>query len=111
MTSISHSISMIILPVYMIPTKLCCPWMHSWNVGPVHIISIDSEVYFFLWDGLSLIGEQFRWLEEDLKLATQPEQRAKRPWIITMFHHPMYCTTVDGDDCNHHESIVRITSF
>ena len=24
-----------------------------------------------------------------------------------MAHHPMYCSTTDGDDCNHHDSVVR----
>ena len=82
--------------------------MYSWDVGPAHIIAIDSEFYFFVWDGLDLIGEQYRWLEEDLKQANQPEQRAKYPWIITMYHHPMYCTTVNSQDCDHHESFVSL---
>ena len=79
----------------------------SWDIGPAHIIAIDSEFYFFVWDGLHLIGEQYRWLEEDLKRANQPEQRAKHPWIIVMYHRPMYCTTIIGLDCNNHESFVR----
>ena len=80
--------------------------MFSWDVGPAYMISIDSEFYFFVEDGLGLIGEQYRWLEEDLKQANQPDQRAKHPWIIIMYHRPMYCSTNDGDDCTHHESIV-----
>ena len=31
--------------------------------------------------------------------ATKPENRAKRPWIITMGHRPMYCTNSDDDSC------------
>ena len=90
------------LPLYILYTQT-----HSWDVGPAHIISINTEFYFFVWDGLHLISEQYWWLEEDLKLANQPAQRAKHPWIITMYHHPMYCTTVNDQDCNHHESVVR----
>ena len=28
---------------------------YSWDVGPAHIISINTEFYFFVWDGLHLI--------------------------------------------------------
>lgn len=79
----------------------------SWDVGPTHIISIDSEFYYYLWYGVDLIAEQYHWLEEDLRQANQAAQRAKHPWIVTMFHHPMYCTTVNLQDCNNHESLVR----
>ena len=82
--------------------------VYSWDIGPAHIISINTEFYFFLWDGLRLIDEQFHWLEENLKRANEPTQRAKRPWIITMYHQPMYCTTVNNEDCNHHESVVSL---
>ncbi|XP_013772685.2 acid phosphatase type 7-like [Limulus polyphemus] len=39
--------------------------------------------------------------------ASKPENRAQRPWIITMGHRPMYCSSDDGDDCTHKESIIR----
>ena len=104
---IYHTMYTTLTVVYSISLHNCMI-LCSWDVGPAHVIAIDSEFYFFIWDGLELIGEQFRWLEEDLKQANQPAQRAKRPWIIIMYHHPMYCTTLDDDDCNHHESIVRI---
>ena len=42
------------------------------------------------------------WCQE----ASKPENRAKRPWIITMGHHPMYCSNTDNDDCTKDESIV-----
>ena len=41
-----------------------------------------------------------------MQKATSKEQRAKYPWIITMAHHPMYCSTTDEDDCNHRDSVV-----
>nr|XP_020642838.1 acid phosphatase type 7 isoform X1 [Pogona vitticeps] len=80
---------------------------YSWNVGPAHIISFSTEVYFFLEYGWRLVAEQFRWLERDLQEASQPERRKERPWIITMGHRPMYCSNNDRDDCTQHESIVR----
>lgn len=39
--------------------------------------------------------------------ANKPENRAKRPWIITYGHRPMYCSDDDGDDCLNNESLVR----
>lgn len=40
--------------------------------------------------------------------ANKPENRAVRPWIITMAHRPMYCSDDDHDDCTKFESYVRI---
>ena len=42
----------------------------------------------------------------NLQEATSPENRALRPWIITMGHRPMYCSNSDRDDCTKHESKV-----
>ncbi|EEC20453.1 purple acid phosphatase, putative, partial [Ixodes scapularis] len=63
----------------------------SFDLGPAHIISFSTEFYFFVEYGYAQIANQYHWLEEDLKEATKPENRAKRPWIITMGHRPMYC--------------------
>ncbi|KAM9037865.1 acid phosphatase type 7 isoform 1-T1 [Sarcophilus harrisii] len=78
---------------------------YSWDLGPAHIISFSTEVYFFVHYGRHLIQKQFRWLERDLQKANN--NRAMRPWIITMGHRPMYCSNADLDDCTRHESIVR----
>lgn len=80
---------------------------YSFDVGPVHFISFSTEYYFFVEYGWTQIGNQFRWLEEDLAEANKPENRAKRPWIVTMGHRPMYCSTDDRDDCRDNESIIR----
>lgn len=42
-----------------------------------------------------------------LKEANKPENREKRPWIITMGHRPMYCSNKDGDDCRNADDIIR----
>ncbi|XP_042296608.1 acid phosphatase type 7 [Sceloporus undulatus] len=80
---------------------------YSWDIGPAHIISFSTEVYFYLEYGRELVAKQFQWLEQDLQEATKPEQRKECPWIITMGHRPMYCSNNDKDDCTQHESIVR----
>ena len=42
----------------------------------------------------------------ELQEANKPENRAKRPWIITMGHRPMYCSNNDKDDCTKRDGIV-----
>lgn len=81
------------------------------NVGPAHIISFSTEFYYFLEFGWKQLIQQYLWLVNDLHEANKPENRALRPWIITMGHRPMYCSTDDKDDCTHKNSIVRLFSF
>ncbi|CAD5118751.1 DgyrCDS7428 [Dimorphilus gyrociliatus] len=78
---------------------------YSYDVGPVHIISFSTEVYFYLQYGTQQIRNQFAWLEQDLIKANK--NRAERPWIVTMAHRPMYCSNNDNDDCSKYESIIR----
>uniref|UniRef100_A0A8C2RJ51 Purple acid phosphatase n=1 Tax=Capra hircus TaxID=9925 RepID=A0A8C2RJ51_CAPHI len=82
---------------------------YSWDLGPAHIISFSTEVYFFLHYGRHLVERQFHWLESDLQKANK--NRAVRPWIITMGHRPMYCSNADLDDCTWHESKVSTPSL
>ncbi|CAI8049980.1 Acid phosphatase type 7 [Geodia barretti] len=81
---------------------------YSWNIGPAHIISFSTEVYFFLEDGLKLIEWQYHWLEQELQRVSAAEYRGERPWIIAMGHRPMYCSTNNDNDCDHHNSVVRV---
>ncbi|XP_005108444.1 acid phosphatase type 7 [Aplysia californica] len=80
----------------------------SFNMGPVHFISLSTELLFYVQYGLVPIVEQYKWLERDLAEANKPENRQKRPWIIVFGHRPMYCSNDDNDDCTHHESLVRV---
>ncbi|XP_013772762.1 acid phosphatase type 7-like [Limulus polyphemus] len=80
---------------------------YSFDIGPAHIIAFSTEFYYFVQYGWKQIVEQYKWLEKELKEANKPWNRAARPWIITMGHRPMYCSTDDGDDCTHKESIIR----
>uniref|UniRef100_A0A674PRI5 Purple acid phosphatase n=1 Tax=Takifugu rubripes TaxID=31033 RepID=A0A674PRI5_TAKRU len=81
---------------------------YSWNLGPVHMVSLSTEVYFYLEFGLDLLFKQYEWLRQDLEEANRPENRAVRPWIITMGHRPMYCSDDDQDDCTKFDSYVRL---
>lgn len=80
--------------------------MYSIDIGPLHVISLSTEVYYFLNYGLKTLVNQFLWLERDLKKANK--NRAKVPWIIVMGHRPMYCSNLNGDDCTHHETLTRV---
>ncbi|KAB0800087.1 hypothetical protein PPYR_07967 [Photinus pyralis] len=83
-------------------------FMYSFDLGPLHIISISTEVYYFMNFGMKPIVFQYEWLEQDLIRANLPENREKHPWIIVMGHRPMYCSLTDKDDCTHHETITRV---
>lgn len=52
--------------VYSVYHSLMC--VHSWNLGPVHIISLSTEVYFYLVFGLELLFKQYEWLRKDLEV-------------------------------------------
>lgn len=82
-------------------------FFYSFDIGPAHIISYSTEFYFFLKYGWHQVPRQYRWLEKDLQEANLPENRATRPWIITMSHRPMYCSNVGFRDCNSDSSIAR----
>ncbi|CAK1543301.1 unnamed protein product [Leptosia nina] len=71
---------------------------YSFDIGPVHFVSISTEYYYFLEFGLKMLSEQFEWLQRDLSEANRPENRAKRPWVIIYGHRPMVCSNI-GDDC------------
>lgn len=81
---------------------------YSFNMGPLHIISISTEVYYFLNYGLKPLVLQYEWIENDLATANLPENREKQPWIIVMGHRPMYCSNTDNDDCTKNETLTRV---
>lgn len=82
--------------------------MYSINIGPMHIISISTEVYYFINYGIKPLVFQYDWLEKDLLKANLPENREKQPWIVVMGHRPMYCSNTDSDDCTQHETLTRV---
>ncbi|XP_068249786.1 acid phosphatase type 7-like [Palaemon carinicauda] len=80
----------------------------SWNMGPVHFISISTEAYYFMEYGIKPLSRQYEWLIKDLEEATKPEVRAKVPWIILFGHRPMYCSNNDHDDCLRVDCLTRV---
>lgn len=42
--------------------------VRSWNLGSAHIISLSTEVYFYLEFGLELLFKQYEWLRKDLEV-------------------------------------------
>ncbi|KAH9397162.1 Acid phosphatase type 7 [Tyrophagus putrescentiae] len=51
----------------------------SQNIGPVHLISISTEFYYFP--------------KQTWRKANRPENRARQPWIIVGGHRPFYVNT------------------
>ena len=48
---------------------------YSFDLGPVHFVSISTEVYYFMQYGVKLIISQYDWLKKDLAKANLPENR------------------------------------
>lgn len=82
--------------------------MYSFNMGPIHIISISTEFYYFLQYGIKLVTKQYEWLQNDLMEATTVANRTLRPWIIVVGHRPMYCSNLNHDDCTFFETRTRV---
>lgn len=43
-------------------------FFYSWNMGPVHFISVNTEAYYFLEYGLKPLSRQYEWLINDLEV-------------------------------------------
>ncbi|CAG7837424.1 unnamed protein product [Allacma fusca] len=82
--------------------------MYSWNMGPIHFISISTEFYYFLKYGINQVIEQYEWLKADLLEASKPVNREERPWIIVYGHRPMYCSNMGTDDCTNFDAFTRV---
>ncbi len=80
---------------------------YSFDVGPVHFVSVSTEFYYYLNYGLQMVERQFRWVREDLRRANLPENRARRPWVVVVGHRPMYCSTSIVKDCARRFTITR----
>ena len=44
------------------------PMFYSFNVGPVHFISLNTEYYYFLNFGATQLLRQYNWLVNDLEV-------------------------------------------
>ncbi len=68
---------------------------HSVDLGLVHIINLDFNVYYGL--DPAFRQAQLSWLAADLAKAAAPAQRARVPWIHITAHMPMYCSSITYD--------------
>jgi len=79
----------------------------SYNMGPVHFISANSEVWDSSEEPETEVMKMYRWLEADLKEANQPENREQRPWIVLFAHKPMYCSNYEAA-CRDNNPPIRV---
>ena len=70
---------------------------YSVDIGPVHVVMLSSEYYYYTEYGWDQIERQYRWIEQDLKRASL--NRAQRPWIIAMAHRSFYCLIISDNSC------------
>jgi len=65
----------------------------SFNWEGIHF----TEVNFEYFDNVTpeMQEEIFAWIENDLKIANQPENREKFPWIVFITHRPIYCSYIE----------------
>lgn len=80
---------------------------YSFNMGPVHFVSVSTELVFYRNYGIEQVYKQYDWLKQDLEEANKPESRALRPWVVVFGHRPMYCSDTGGGDCTENESVIR----
>ena len=81
---------------------------YSFNIGPIHFVSISTEYYYFLNYGVHQLIRQYHWVVQDLAEANKPENRKERPWVVVFGHRPMYCTSKDHDDCYFKDTKLRV---
>ena len=76
---------------------------YSFDAGLVHFVLLSSEVWHM--DAFNLTNDagetieisapaQLAWLEADLASVN----RAVTPWLVAVYHRPMYCSNADGDE-------------
>ncbi|XP_041375399.1 acid phosphatase type 7-like [Gigantopelta aegis] len=78
---------------------------YSVDVGPVHLISYSTEVFFT--SDQTNVRSQRDWLMADLKQAN--DKRDQQPWVVAIGHRPMYCSNNSrtNSDCAKDDSKVR----
>ncbi len=40
---------------------------YSFDVGPVHFVSVSTEFYYYINYGIKMVKNQFNWIIDDLK--------------------------------------------
>lgn len=69
LTLMGTSVSLMMMHDWLILMESCIVYIScSWDIGPVHIISFSTEVYFYPEFGKDLISKQYEWLKKDLEV-------------------------------------------
>jgi hypothetical protein len=66
---------------------------YSIDIGPVHFVTINTEVFYSLLDQKN---KQLTWLRADLQAVNA--RRDQSPWVVVLGHRPMYCSLTDTTD-------------
>ncbi|KAI6189505.1 hypothetical protein M3Y97_00015700 [Aphelenchoides bicaudatus] len=77
---------------------------YSFDLGYTHMISLNTEFYYWTEWGTKQIENQWNWLYDDLDRANK--NRKSIPWIIVFMHRTIYCTDVEGR-CDENERRLR----
>ncbi|CAO3646222.1 unnamed protein product [Cunninghamella blakesleeana] len=81
------------------------PLFYSLDYKSVHIVSFSTEVYLKKTGTPEQLQYALNWLDADLAKANK--YRNKRPWIIFITHHPIYCSIPDDKDCTTDAVLIR----
>jgi len=66
------------MPGYKVSESL----FYSWNIGPVHFISVNTEAYYFMGYGVKPLSNQYQWLIDDLKVSENKFKIKERLMMI-----------------------------
>ena len=42
---------------------------YSFDVGPVHLVSVSTEFYYYVNYGFKMVANQYKWFVEDLEVS------------------------------------------
>ncbi len=73
---------------------------YSFNLGSACFVAFSTEFYFV---DHKLAKRQYTWLKQTLL----DSNCSRAPWLFTYGHRPMYCSSLDHDDCTRNSSIIR----
>jgi hypothetical protein len=73
---------------------------YSFNLGPVHFVSISTEFYYYVEYGTDQMVNQYRWLEQDLAEVSGNVKILNivgfSSWIIFVFRQIRLVHAVNG---------------
>ena len=67
-TMLSLLLMLMVMVRMMMISRFVNTIFFSWNIGPVHIISFSTELYYFLKYGIEPLIQQYKWLQKDLEV-------------------------------------------